>query len=189
MEIHLLFSRVIHGNRPCIWSTFGFLRNCQTGPPVSNMWMFWFLYILVNTWCSQVFPLTLAILIEGWSDIFWISFVTRDVKTLFMWFLVTPILFGGKGVHMTVEAKGQCCMSSSVTLRLCLWDSVPHCPGAHWPSRITCPSNLHDCASPGLDDTSIHVTVPRFLYLGTRDSNSGPCACASNTLPGEPFPL
>jgi hypothetical protein len=192
VEIDLLFSRVIPRNRPCIWFTADFLRNCQTIPTSSNVWTFWFLYILVNTWCSQVFPLTLAIHIEGWSDIFWISFVTRDVNTPFhVIFFVTPnSLLGTKCAH-------DCGVQRSILCVFLSWLSVFVCEivsltalgladPAGWANWTACPSNLHDCTSPSLDYMSIHVIVPRILHLGTRDSNSGPCV--ASTLPTEPIP-
>lgn len=125
------------------------LSNCIL---ISYMRMSWFLHSLVNTWCCQIFLLILAIPIKRWSDVFWISLLTSDVKTSFYVVLGHPVsscvvcvsvcVCARAHADMTVEARGQHCVSSSMILHLRFWDSVSHWPGAHWPSRSSWQDNM-----------------------------------------------
>lgn len=155
------------------------------------MCVFCLLHTLVNTWCSLIFLLPFAILTERWSDVFWISLVTSDIKTSFHVIIGHPcvLLCINMCVWTIVEARSQYCMSSLIILHLYFWDLgfIDLAGQLDWTVRS---SNLQVSASLALR-LQVHGTVPSVFTECWRFELRSPCLRSKhlpiNCLPRPPY--
>lgn len=168
------------------------LSNCIL---ISYMRMSWFLHSLVNTWCCQIFLLILAIPIKRWSDVFWISLLTSDVKTSFYVVLGHPVSSCVVCVSVCVCARAHMrtwpWRPEANTVCLPQWFSIfvsetvsltglGLTDPAGQADKTTCSSNPQVSVFSGLG-LQAHVTVPCVLRT-IGGLTSGPHVCRTSTL-------